>query len=247
MSFPTVHQVQKRRIYDITNVLEGIGLIEKKLKNRIRWKWVNHFVRNRVLHECTPAVLMVAESRRWLVRVANVWIAFEECVNKLSWLWVQGYGNGKNCWCEGWRCRAPGTCFGDFFCSCFVRDATVSMRWESRIRGNGLWWCKNSKWDWFSSILRLYLTGFGCVFWIFKFGCSWLFWKDYLISSVLLFVFEFSLLGIEGSGNILADTNPLCSGSVVTRWCLRMAAWSSIVWYVTFALLDLVPLRSVDL
>ncbi|KAK4791040.1 hypothetical protein SAY86_031453 [Trapa natans] len=31
-------QVQKRRIYDITNVLEGIGLIEKELKNRIQWK-----------------------------------------------------------------------------------------------------------------------------------------------------------------------------------------------------------------
>ncbi|KAK1683108.1 hypothetical protein QYE76_043956 [Lolium multiflorum] len=31
-------EVQKRRIYDITNVLEGIGLIEKTLKNRIRWK-----------------------------------------------------------------------------------------------------------------------------------------------------------------------------------------------------------------
>ncbi|KAA8544325.1 hypothetical protein F0562_022337 [Nyssa sinensis] len=31
-------EVQKRRIYDITNVLEGIGLIEKKLKNRIQWK-----------------------------------------------------------------------------------------------------------------------------------------------------------------------------------------------------------------
>ncbi|KAK2965768.1 hypothetical protein RJ640_014111 [Escallonia rubra] len=30
-------EVQKRRIYDITNVLEGIGLIEKKLKNRIHW------------------------------------------------------------------------------------------------------------------------------------------------------------------------------------------------------------------
>lgn len=30
--------VQKRRIYDITNVLEGIGLIEKKLKNNIQWK-----------------------------------------------------------------------------------------------------------------------------------------------------------------------------------------------------------------
>ncbi len=29
--------VQKRRIYDITNVLEGIGLISKELKNTIRW------------------------------------------------------------------------------------------------------------------------------------------------------------------------------------------------------------------
>lgn len=33
-----VVQVQKRRIYDITNVLEGIGLIEKTAKNHIRWK-----------------------------------------------------------------------------------------------------------------------------------------------------------------------------------------------------------------
>ena len=30
--------MQKRRIYDITNVLEGIGLIEKKSKNNIQWK-----------------------------------------------------------------------------------------------------------------------------------------------------------------------------------------------------------------
>jgi hypothetical protein len=30
--------LQKRRIYDITNVLEGIGLIEKKSKNNIQWK-----------------------------------------------------------------------------------------------------------------------------------------------------------------------------------------------------------------
>lgn len=29
---------QKRRIYDITNVLEGIGLIEKKTKNQVRWR-----------------------------------------------------------------------------------------------------------------------------------------------------------------------------------------------------------------
>eukprot|EP01027_Heterolobosea_sp_BB2_P017759 GEZU01025132.1.p1 GENE.GEZU01025132.1~~GEZU01025132.1.p1 ORF type:complete len:245 (+),score=32.09 GEZU01025132.1:160-894(+) len=33
-------KVQKRRIYDITNVLEGIGLIEKKSKNNIQWKYV---------------------------------------------------------------------------------------------------------------------------------------------------------------------------------------------------------------
>ena len=31
-------QVAKRRIYDITNVLEGIGLIEKTIKNKVKWK-----------------------------------------------------------------------------------------------------------------------------------------------------------------------------------------------------------------
>lgn len=30
---------QKRRIYDITNVLEGVGLIEKKNKNIIQWRF----------------------------------------------------------------------------------------------------------------------------------------------------------------------------------------------------------------
>jgi transcription factor E2F3 len=30
--------VSKRRIYDITNVLEGIDLIEKSKKNNVRWK-----------------------------------------------------------------------------------------------------------------------------------------------------------------------------------------------------------------
>lgn len=37
-------EVQKRRIYDITNVLEGIGLIEKTLKNRIRWKGIDDLI-----------------------------------------------------------------------------------------------------------------------------------------------------------------------------------------------------------
>jgi len=35
-------QVQKRRIYDITNVLEGIGLIEKRTKNHIAWIGERH-------------------------------------------------------------------------------------------------------------------------------------------------------------------------------------------------------------
>ena len=33
-------EVQKRRIYDITNVLEGINLIQKKSKNNIQWRYV---------------------------------------------------------------------------------------------------------------------------------------------------------------------------------------------------------------
>ena len=34
----TILQVPKRRIYDITNVLEGVGLIEKRSKNTVAWK-----------------------------------------------------------------------------------------------------------------------------------------------------------------------------------------------------------------
>jgi len=33
-------KVSKRRIYDITNVLEGIGLLEKRQKNIVIWKGV---------------------------------------------------------------------------------------------------------------------------------------------------------------------------------------------------------------
>ncbi|KAJ8322274.1 hypothetical protein KUTeg_000745 [Tegillarca granosa] len=43
--------VQKRRIYDITNVLEGINLIAKKSKNNIQWKGcANSIAANDVVH-----------------------------------------------------------------------------------------------------------------------------------------------------------------------------------------------------
>lgn len=35
---PRLSGVSQRRIYDITNVLEGIGLIHKTSKNHIQWK-----------------------------------------------------------------------------------------------------------------------------------------------------------------------------------------------------------------
>jgi transcription factor E2F3 len=37
-------QVQNRRIYDITNVLEGIGLIEKTTRSKIRWKGIKSLI-----------------------------------------------------------------------------------------------------------------------------------------------------------------------------------------------------------
>ena len=34
-------EVPKRRMYDVTNVLEGIGLIQKTAKNLVQWWWVS--------------------------------------------------------------------------------------------------------------------------------------------------------------------------------------------------------------
>eukprot|EP01103_Thecamoeba_quadrilineata_P018896 TRINITY_DN7441_c0_g1_i1.p1 TRINITY_DN7441_c0_g1~~TRINITY_DN7441_c0_g1_i1.p1 ORF type:complete len:407 (+),score=92.25 TRINITY_DN7441_c0_g1_i1:72-1292(+) len=53
-------KVQKRRIYDITNVLEGIGLINKISKNNIQWRGVsnepNHFKKNSIQAEISKII-----------------------------------------------------------------------------------------------------------------------------------------------------------------------------------------------
>ncbi|KAH0650124.1 hypothetical protein KY284_030036 [Solanum tuberosum] len=53
--------LEKRRIYDITNVLEGIGLIEKKLKNRIQWKEMQEKLRDMSEDENNQRWLFVTE------------------------------------------------------------------------------------------------------------------------------------------------------------------------------------------
>ncbi len=59
--------VRKRRVYDITNVLEGIGLIEKTTKNVVQWKGSGFAseeerVRFEELSECNSQLLRKEES-----------------------------------------------------------------------------------------------------------------------------------------------------------------------------------------
>ncbi|XP_038659597.1 transcription factor E2F1-like isoform X2 [Scyliorhinus canicula] len=54
-------EVQKRRIYDITNVLEGIKLISKKSKNHIQWLGGHQFLDGEVLAQYQALVKEIAE------------------------------------------------------------------------------------------------------------------------------------------------------------------------------------------
>ena len=68
--------VQKRRIYDITNVLEGIGLIEKRSKNNIQvapsFICSHRHTGSRLLLPATSAVLApVGSGRAWVLPAAQ--------------------------------------------------------------------------------------------------------------------------------------------------------------------------------
>ena len=75
--------VQKRRIYDITNVLEGIGLIEKCIKNKIKW-------RGPTIHEQSiddlAAPLHLSGSRENETEIQNLQQELERLDEEEKWL-----------------------------------------------------------------------------------------------------------------------------------------------------------------
>ncbi|KAK7944707.1 hypothetical protein WMY93_000435 [Mugilogobius chulae] len=68
---------QKRRIYDITNVLEGVGLIEKKNKNIIQWRGEN-------CHSQTPE--LVEQVKRLKSHVSELEKQEQELDRQKAWI-----------------------------------------------------------------------------------------------------------------------------------------------------------------
>ncbi|PKA47730.1 Transcription factor E2FA [Apostasia shenzhenica] len=87
--------VQKRRIYDITNVLEGVGLIEKQLKNRISLKGFDMSRPNEVGAEITGLKVelqrLESEDCRLDTMISNMQKnlrLFSEDENNEQWLYL---------------------------------------------------------------------------------------------------------------------------------------------------------------
>ena len=68
-------KVQKRRIYDITNVLEGINYVEKTQKNTIRWIGGN---------EDPEVEREIAEMRKRMEEMADEEKKLDESIEKLN-------------------------------------------------------------------------------------------------------------------------------------------------------------------
>jgi len=85
--------VQKRRIYDITNVLEGIGYIEKAHKNKIRWvgNTENYAMENEIMQLTRELELLTteeAEINKWTVYLQDMLadLAKDETNNNYSYV-----------------------------------------------------------------------------------------------------------------------------------------------------------------
>lgn len=63
----TTLEVKKRRIYDITNVLEGIGLIKKVSKNSV--SWITDTTKTKCNHPTSSQISLISK----IVRV-NTWL-----------------------------------------------------------------------------------------------------------------------------------------------------------------------------
>ncbi|XP_074582955.1 transcription factor E2FB-like isoform X2 [Curcuma longa] len=70
-------EVQKRRIYDITNVLEGIGLIEKNLKNKIHWTGLDDAMPGEVENDMP---MLQAEVENLVLQEHQL----DECISKMQ-------------------------------------------------------------------------------------------------------------------------------------------------------------------
>lgn len=93
---PNVFQVfeiwpgPKRRFYDITNVLEGIGVISKLSQSVIKWEWVKNLnskvINQTISHQCNACIL----SQKGLLP-RSTWPGIVRQNNKVPF-WTEGPG-----------------------------------------------------------------------------------------------------------------------------------------------------------